>query len=99
MKDKISPVPWINDAIGVRSSDRGWYILTDEDTSIADREAIISAINATYGNGINPEAVTDMYKAILDIISYEERCRATGNPALSDHWYRPIKAAIEKAKL
>lgn len=56
--------------------------------------AIVSAVNNTYGAGINPEAITDLLKAAQDFVSKVEEGKAKSKES-----YSKFKAAIEKAKL
>jgi len=52
-------------------------------TDISNAEAIVTAVNSTYGQNINPEAVPDMVKMLEGVI------------ALSDLWLYPAGVAPE----
>ena len=64
-----------------------------------DAEAIVKAMNGTWGEGINPEAVKEMYDALKQILA------VLFNPDenITNSWhYDLLKAAkrtIEKAKI
>lgn len=69
-------------------------------------KAIVSAVNNTYGAGIDPEAVRDLLKELQDLQGRCERARVIlqettsasgGNWGILDT--SAAKAAIEKAKL
>lgn len=51
---------------------------------------IVSAINGTYGSGINPEAVPELLRALKEVISVSDR---------KTDIYDRAKAAIEKATI
>lgn len=62
----------------------------------ANAEAIITAVNNTYGAGINPEAVPDMLKALKEAKRMYESVQPAGG------WqgvYESIKSAINDAKI
>lgn len=66
----------------------------------ANAAAIVSAINWTYGIGVNPEAVGDLWDIANQYMHYLEGIR--GGLRLSTiekENYIKCKAAIEKAKL
>lgn len=65
-----------------------------DDINESNAKAIVSAINNTYGAGINPEAITDLLKAAQDFVSKVEEGKAKSKES-----YSKFKAAIEKAKL
>ena len=70
-----------------------------EITSVEMQEKLSKAYSLTYGQNINPEAVPDMLQAIIDVVAYEERCRAKSSPSISEKWFRQLKTALKKAKL
>lgn len=79
----------------------------------ADAEAIVSAINNTYGAGINPEAVPELIKAAIALLAYEQKEGLFDDYVNNGDGYSPtlevsgtlriilnaIKSTIEKAKL
>lgn len=67
---------------------------------------IVGAYNATYGNGINPEAVKEMYEALVDLTERVNKARnILQNPSSPSHGYWGIldtenaTVVIDKAKL
>jgi hypothetical protein len=66
-------------------------------TQNENAKAIVSAVNSTYGNGINPEAVKEMYAAVLALNDYAEYVAAKNEmeevPLLFDDWQHANKAA------
>lgn len=60
-----------------------------------DMEKLVAAYNATYGAGINPEAVKDMLEALKAIVD----CNKCENGWISNACISSADAAIEKAKL
>jgi hypothetical protein len=81
-KYKMTPTPWENDdddrIIKGRPmhSDSGLQSeVIVKCTKASDAEAIVSAINNTYGKGIKPEAVEEMYTALLELAkAYASTC-------------------------
>jgi hypothetical protein len=71
---------------------------------IENSKAIVSAVNNTYGAGINPETVPELVEALHLLMSFSEE-----HPKNKDTWWNrgapsaealsKAKAAIEKAKL
>lgn len=60
--------------------------------SLADAEAIVSAVNNTYGQNIHPEAIPEVVRTLKNLIDYFDWLIKDPNfPA-----YREAKAAIEK---
>lgn len=101
-----TPCPWSYKNMKVmgvedtRIMDRGGCYIAHQDNIRNENErgiiaaGIVSAINNTYGAGINPEAVPDMLKALNDILPYLEAKGTNGN-----HWVNQIKESINKSKL
>lgn len=100
MHSKMIPPPWrINDSAIVSHDGEQAVAYANE----ANSEAIIAAVNNTYGIGVNPEAVKDLVEAL-------EAFLAVGNQIMSKHsaghplnWLFPgrfaaAQAAIQKAK-
>lgn len=66
-----------------------------DDETTANASAIVSAVNNTYGAGINPDAVPELHRTLKNMCNYFEWLIKDPNfPA-----YKEAKAAIEKAKL
>lgn len=61
-------------------------------------KAIVSAVNGTYGNGINPDAVPGLLKSLTDL-AYAASFKGFTGGVLSSDIIEAAKAAIEKAKL
>ena len=55
----------------------------------------VKAYNSTYANGINPEAVKEMYDAIILFVD----CYGVEEGWVSDDIFNKAQAAIKKAKL
>jgi hypothetical protein len=61
------------DALGVPQG--GWYVLschTSLPTGQNDAHAAVAAVNATYGNGLDPEVVGPVMSAVKTILRYKE---------------------------
>jgi len=74
IKENLPPLPLhANDEHGFVKDNKGKRILSTEtldyeiETDVAVDHAIVHAINNTYGNGINPESVSEMYNALQSI--------------------------------
>jgi len=66
------------------------------DTNEENAAAIVAAVNATYGNGIDPDAVKGLHDALQAYIKdYEQEGGFSEREAI----YNQAKAAIKKAKL
>lgn len=89
-ENKKTPTPWVLDESGIRSEKLDWYLASRDEVTLADCEAIVSAVNGTYGKGIHPDAVEDLLKSLKEVISVSDR---------KTDIYDRAKAAIEKAKL
>lgn len=110
MKDKMTPTPWLVTAnenwiysgAGKDLVPNGGDIIClepdMEDSRLrfpANAQAIVSAVNGTYGLGINPEAVPELLRTLKNLCEYFEW--AIGDPNFPA--YREAKEAINKAKL
>ena len=42
-------------------------------------------------------AAPELLKACIDILNYEERFRAKGNPTIANKWLNQVKASVHKA--
>ena len=62
-------------------------------------EAIVSAVNNTYGCGINPEAVGALWSVVDCLIKYEDTITEAGVDLNDYYWFQSAKAAIKLAKL
>lgn len=83
--DKMTPTPWSiwedNAAfiISNTSSDRNPFIAQATDIASSVRrwpenaKAIVSAINNTYGAGINPEAVPELIKSAMALLAHDKK--------------------------
>lgn len=103
-KLNITPAPWMHFKSG------GDRIITDADGDIdickmlgphkfgqdSDAEAIVKAVNGTYGIGVDPEAIENMKVALHEFINWAEKNAMWDK--IGQSYYR-AKAAIEKAKL
>lgn len=100
---KHSPFPWYRHPEMVIMSGEGKDVVAVAYASEEDGKLILSAVNSTYGQGINPESVKDLYEAVNKLMHYAERYLAAATiPKLYDMCFDDIKAAqtaIEKAKL
>lgn len=95
MSNQITPTPWHITSEGIKSESREWYIIGEGEVSSADSAAIVSAINNTYGQQINPESIPEVLRTFKNLIEYFEWLITD----LDFPAYREAKAAIEKAKL
>lgn len=98
-QNKMTPTPW-----SYEYDDNGFYVIkaagmpspyiaatgNESDWDGGNSEAIVKAVNSTYGAGINPEAVSDLRDALQSIL-----LGVTLHPQLRE----TAEAAIEKAKL
>jgi hypothetical protein len=66
--------------------------------AIANASAIVSAVNFTYGAGINPEAVADLLKACKEGLEWLNYAGQTGGQVNYDAM-QLLRSAIEKSKL
>ena len=99
-ENKMTTVPWEYTPIGIRSKGQEWYITTRDEVSKSDCEAIVSAVNNTYGKGINPEAVSDLLELVKTYYYQLESTYEIGG--LTDFGkdnYEKCYAAIEKSKI
>ena len=101
MKDKMTPTPWevrepithmFASIIAAKSLDQvDSYVaaIFKSDDCEMNASAIVSAVNNTYGSGINPEAVPELLRALKEVISVSDR---------KTDIYDRAKAAIKKAR-
>lgn len=108
MKNKLSRPPWIIGKVSLNEQSSTTFRIDSriQDIHIAEvygegkeddtnAAAIVSAVNNTYGAGINPAAVPEMLEALKKVMAYFD----------DDHLYtdsptpKAVFAAIEKAKL
>lgn len=73
----------------------GWYINSKEGKTVAD--AYGENKEEAKANAKLIAAAPDLLEALQDIVAYENRCRAKGDPAISDHWLDKCTDAIKKA--
>lgn len=98
-ENKMTAAPWRIDERGfVLGRGLNWAIIDPDDVSRADITAIVSAINNTYGASINPEAVPDMKKVLIELLAQFEKV-VEPKYTLDFMLIKEAKAAIEKAKL
>lgn len=114
--DKMTPTPWsiwegnATFIISDTSSERNPFIAQATDIASSVRrwpenaKAIVSAINNTYGAGIDPEAVKDLRDALTELMRFKHAIRDYAAPALQfdGNLIRALdaaEAAIEKTKL
>lgn len=100
MKDKMTPAPWYIDADGYirsKAEPKEWILKIPQEIDKDNAEAIVSAVNATYGNGIDPEVVPEFLRILQAYIDADD--------SHADVWIKmqrlkkQARAAIEKAKL
>lgn len=106
MNNNMTPTPWEKEY-----DDNGFYVIkadkmprpyivatgNESDADGFNADAIVSAVNATYGNGINPEAVKDLYEAlVLALQHFDDGHHISPKSAKQRD---AIKAAIDKSKL
>jgi hypothetical protein len=70
----VDPAGWDSHDFGVSDSEKysgGRFVIGGTNSNFErttfDTKAIVSAINNTYGKGINPESVPDMFNALQTI--------------------------------
>lgn len=69
-QNKMTPTPWKADGCRIVNN-RTAFIFgngAEYDQSCVDAAAIVSAINGTYGVGVNPDAVADLRHALNSLI-------------------------------
>ena len=101
MENTLKGLPWEvveNDDIEIMDEFGIFTIATmgmdyDETESIRAADCIASAINNTYHKGINPSAIPDIYKALVDL----HNCVDIEGVA-SEAVMQQAVAAIKKAK-
>jgi hypothetical protein len=98
--DKMSSFPWsvsLNDDICSAEGETIFQTAFDVDNEVdeVNMAGVVAAVNATYGQGINPKAIPDMLEALKEAKRMYEAVQPTGG------WqgvYESIKSAIEDAK-
>jgi hypothetical protein len=110
MKDKMTPTPWEarieqDHSIHISSSsDSITYVICTcyceplDETTKADAAAIVSAVNGTWGTGINPEGVPEIKKCLEELLVQFEKV-VDPKYTLDFMLIREAKAAIEKAQI
>jgi hypothetical protein len=74
-----------------RTSDKAGYL--PGNAILKNAEAIVSAVNSTWGSGINPEAVPELFKILVEIFHSP---RGVGLPV---DLVNKMQKAIDKSKL
>lgn len=94
IKNNMTPhlplsIDYDNDVVSVDGNMVLECFAPTKDAQIALPKAVVSAIENTYGNGINPESVPEMYNALkslkayfVDGENYEEICDILNKAAL-----------------
>jgi hypothetical protein len=106
MSNKMINTPWVIDEIrdeihitGANSYGESICALYSDpmdDETRANAKAIVSAVNNTYGIGVNPDCVEDLLDACKEALRmYEEIEPAGGWQGVHDS----LKSAIDKATL
>jgi hypothetical protein len=109
MKDKITPTPWKVDddgkAISIMDNAEivyvaHWVYGSDKKIVMMNANGIVSAVNNTYGSGINPEMVPKLLDALenilLDVTPANGRADTMEIPKVT---VKIIRQLIDKAKL
>ena len=94
----MTPTPWHSSDHGaIHDTDHNLIATLYSDRMIPDSRAILSAINGTYGKGIDPSAVEGLQKIAIYLIEISEY------KSFSMHHFLPVfkaaKAAMEKAQI
>lgn len=103
MENKMTPTPWTSDGCQVHA--KGKYLLAAQSGSSLEEDkansiAIVSAVNNTYGKGINPEAVQDLLECLKNIVSVAvDRWRPLPATSYEKNCLSSARAAIEKATI
>lgn len=114
-KDKMTPTPWKVDPREyynlnmcpvpyreIGSINAPWWVAhvkEGEGTGRPDAEAIVSAVNNTYGAGINPEAVKDLLDATEMLYRLANAALGSTSYKNADETLAFAKAAIEKSQI
>lgn len=97
-QNKMSPLPWEIVGNNVESKDMSLIYIGESDLppdeDKANAHAIVTAVNNTYGAGINPEAVPDLLKVLTAL--WDDSCKGGIHRNLI---LESAKAAIEKATI
>lgn len=105
MKNEITPTPWRNAVTHILGNAPVTICRFGDDNKNweVDRSAIVSAINNTYGSGINPEAVPGLMDAIVELVSAFDNLVEQGDTTVAknriNRYVGEAKAAIEKATI
>ena len=98
-ENKMTPTPWkVDEDADIIGFDETIVTPVWELKSI-DASAIVSAVNNTYGCGINPEAVGALWSVVDCLIKYEDTITEAGVDLNDYYWFQSAKAAIKLAKL
>lgn len=101
---KMTPTPWKIDSEGdIYSPGHGangcvTNSMSGYEISPSNAEAIVKAVNNTYGKGINPEFVGDLLTALENILLDAEPTQS-GQMLIPKITIKLIKDVIKKAKL
>lgn len=72
-------------------------LLNNDDALIVDLMIHEGKEDEALANARLIASAPELLKALQGIISFEDRCRAKGNPAIGDGWYNKGKEIISKA--
>ena|ERR1700685_2014453 len=101
MENKMSPAPWkikatpsqTGGAISDANGNMFLRVYSSSNTKEQDASAIISAINNTYGKGIDPSSVPELFRTLKNLVEYFDWLIGD----ISFHAYKEAKAALDKA--
>lgn len=94
----MTPTPWLNAVTHILSNGAPVTVCSfgsDNKNWESDRAAIVSAINCTYGAGINPEAVPELLACLLSIVNSDFWKKEFGGGSVD----KACERAINNAKL
>jgi hypothetical protein len=66
---------------------------------VINSKAIVTAINSTYGKGLDPEKMEECVKALEEVLGYEERGSAKGEPRIGNGILNIIHKALDGARI
>src|ERR1700690_482164 len=103
MESKMTPTPW-----SYQYDDNGFYVIeakgmpspyitatgNEADVDGFNAEAIVTAINSTYGKGIDPSSVPELLNALKNILLDSEPLKGGEQVAIPKISLKLIKAAI-----
>lgn len=106
-QNKMSPAPWkiaatpsqTGGSLSDANGNKFLRVYSYSNTKEEDASAIVSAVNNTYGSGVNPEAVPDLLKALKAMVMTEDLRSNNNKNYIFTPSYHSAKAAIDKAKL